>query len=46
MRLLSKRPDDRFTGATQLLNELDRVEKYTQTVVSRNASSDAEPGVL
>ena len=46
MRLLSKRPDDRFTDATQLLKELDRAEKYTQTVVSRNAPPDAEPGVL
>ena len=46
MRLLSKRPDDRFTDATQLLKELDRVEKYTQTVVSRNAPPDATPGVL
>ncbi len=46
MRLLSKRPDDRFTDATQLLKELDRVEKYTQTVVACNAPPDAEPGVL
>ena len=46
MRLLSKRPDDRFTDATQLLKELDRAEKYTQTVISRNAPPDAEPGVL
>jgi serine/threonine protein kinase len=46
LRLLSKRPDDRFTDATQLLKELDRAEKYTQTVVSRNAPPDAEPGVL
>ena len=46
MRLLSKRPDDRFTDATQLLKELDRAEKYTQTVISRNAPPDAEPGML
>jgi eukaryotic-like serine/threonine-protein kinase len=46
MRLLCKRPDDRFTDATQLLIELDRVEKYSQTVVARNAPPDAEPGVL
>ena len=46
MRLLSKRPDDRFTDATQLLKELDRAEKYTQTIVARNAPADAEPGML
>ncbi len=46
MRLLSKRPEDRFVDATQLLKELGRAEKYTQTVVSRNAPPDAEPGML
>lgn len=46
MRLLAKRPEDRFVDATQLLKELARAEKYTQTVVSRNAPPDAEPGVL
>lgn len=46
LRLLSKRPDDRFVDATQLLKELARAEKYTQTVVSRKAPPDAEPGVV
>lgn len=46
VRLLAKRPDDRFADATQLLKELDRAQKYTQTVVSRNAPPDAEPGVV
>ncbi len=46
MRLLSKRPEDRFVDATQLLKELVRAEKSSHTVVSRNAPSDAEPGVL
>ncbi len=42
MRLLAKRPDDRFADATQLLRELDRVDRYTQPVVSRNAPPDAD----
>ena len=42
MRLLSKRPDDRFADATQLLTELDRVEKYTLPVESRDAEPDAD----
>lgn len=42
MRLLAKRPDDRFTSATQLLKELDRVDRYTQPVASRNADPDAD----
>ena len=33
MRLLSKRPDDRFVDATQLLKELARAETSTQPVV-------------
>jgi serine/threonine protein kinase len=41
MRLLAKRPDDRFADATQLLNELDRVEKYTKPVESHEAPPDA-----
>lgn len=46
MRLLAKRPEGRFVDATQLLKELTRAEKSTQTVVSRNAPSDAESGML
>lgn len=42
MRLLAKRPDDRFADATQLLKELDRVDRYTQPVASRNAPPDAD----
>ena len=40
VRLLAKRPDDRFANATQLLTELDRVEKYTKPVESRDADPD------
>src|SRR5262249_28026772 len=32
LRLLEKRPDDRFPDATQLLRDLDRVERYTKPV--------------
>jgi hypothetical protein len=41
MRLLAKRPDDRFVDASHLLAELDRVEKYTWPVESRDADPDA-----
>ena len=42
MRLLSKRPDDRFADATQLLKELDRVEKYTKPIESREPEPDPD----
>jgi serine/threonine protein kinase len=35
LRLLAKRPDDRFSDASGLLQELDRVERYTKPVESR-----------
>ena len=46
MRLLSKRPEDRFVDATQLLKELARAETSTQPIVARNAPADSELGVL
>ncbi len=32
LRLLAKRPDDRFADATSLLRDLERVERYTKPV--------------
>jgi serine/threonine-protein kinase len=32
LRLLAKRPDDRFADATQLMRDLDRAERYTKPI--------------